>query len=48
MTEALQKGAKDESVFLTILTGVGNVYSSGTDLFDSSNVDIENHLNAVR
>jgi len=48
MTRALQEGAKNESVFLTILTGVGNTYSCGTDLFDSSNVDIRNNLIAVR
>lgn len=48
MSEALHEGANNESVFCTILTGVGKMYSSGTDLFESSNISTENLLNAVR
>jgi len=48
VAEALQEGTKNESVFLTILTGVGNTYSSGTDLFDGLNVDIRDRLIAAR
>lgn len=48
MTKALVEGAKNDSVFLTILTGVGKAYSSGTDLFDSSVIDIEDRLIATR
>jgi len=48
VVEALQEGAKNESVFLTILTGVGHFYSCGTDLFDGLDVDIEDRLIATR
>lgn len=48
VVEALREGAKNESVFLTMLTGVGNTYSSGTDLFDGLNVDIGDRLIAAR
>lgn len=48
MTRALAEGAKNDSVFLTILTGIGKAYSSGTDLFDSNVIDIEDRLNATR
>ncbi|VVC24744.1 Crotonase superfamily,ClpP/crotonase-like domain,Crontonase, C-terminal [Cinara cedri] len=46
--EALHEGAKNEDVFCTLLTGVGKTYSSGTDLFDSSDVNIEERLIVVR
>jgi len=48
VTKALIEGAKNDSVFLTILTGVGKAYSSGTDLFDRSIIDIEDRLIATR
>lgn len=46
MTKALQDGAENESVLFTVLTGVGNTYSSGTDIFDSD-VDLEKRLIAT-
>lgn len=48
MIEALHEGAKNEAVFCTILTGVGNTYSCGTDFFDGLDIDIEERLIAVR
>lgn len=48
MVKALREGANNKSVYLTILTGVGKTYSSGTDLFDYSDVDIDNRLIATR
>lgn len=48
MTEALYEGAKNDAVFCTLLTGVGKTYSSGTDLFDGEDVDIEERLIVVR
>lgn len=48
MTKALKEGAKNDTVFLTILTGVGKAYSSGTDLFDSSAKEVEDRLIATR
>ncbi|CAH1726158.1 enoyl-CoA delta isomerase 2-like isoform X2 [Aphis gossypii] len=48
VTKALKEGANNDTVFLTILTGVGKAYSSGTDLFDSPIIDIEDRLIATR
>jgi len=48
VTKALVEGAKNDSVFLTILTGMGKAYSSGTDLFDGSVIDMEDRLIATR
>lgn len=46
--EALQAGAKNNSVLLTILTGVGKTYSSGTDFSDLSDKSIEERLIVLR
>ncbi|XP_025198220.1 enoyl-CoA delta isomerase 2, mitochondrial-like [Melanaphis sacchari] len=48
VTKALKEGAKNDSVFLTILTGVGKAYSSGTDLFDNNSLEVEDRLIAIR
>lgn len=48
MAKALYEGANNESVYLTILTGVGKTYSSGTDLFDNSDIDMNERLIATR
>lgn len=50
MAEALREGAENESVYFTLITGVGGVYSCGTDLFDidNPNTQLKDRLNATR
>ncbi|XP_050442331.1 enoyl-CoA delta isomerase 2 [Adelges cooleyi] len=47
VVKALEEGGQNESVSVTLLTGIGEFYSSGTDLMDDSNTDVNQRLAAT-